>query len=256
MGILRLPHRWRLRKAIAVVVLLPLLAGFLLYVVLLSAEYLSARQASRMLDKLDTIRLGDPAERFEDAVQGCEIKRQHAEFSCELVAGAFRFHPPWALMGKLSLQHSYDLGRFLDRTGLRAWRLYTTASITEGHISKLTAGILVEGRYETLGGNWQLAPGVPTEYLWPGSGGDERRTLIRWFHITSLLSGEGLTVDATPGSTAHELRARSINRQCLFTFRGCDGLCEVLPDAVHVLRERGMGPGGRTNVPRAACDDK
>jgi hypothetical protein len=62
-------------------------------------------------------------------------------------------------------------------------------------------------------------------------------------------SGEGFRVYAIKESTDKELRTRRINRTCLFSFRGCDGLCELIPDAVPVLIERHRSWGGCCSVP-------
>jgi len=77
---------------------------------------------------------------------------------------------------------------------------------------------------------------------------------MHWFHITSLPGGEGFSINATPASTVQELASRRINRGCLFSSAGCDGLCELLPDAVPVLKERNRGWGGGTGVPKSKCD--
>jgi len=84
------------------------------------------------------------------------------------------------------------------------------------------------------------------------------RTLdyMHWYHITSMPSGEGFRVYATNESTDKELRARHINPACLLSFRGCDGLCELLPDAVPVLNDRHRGWGGCCSVPRSWCELK
>jgi hypothetical protein len=77
-----------------------------------------------------------------------------------------------------------------------------------------------------------------------------------WYHITSVPSGEGFTVHATPISTEKELNARRINRGCLFSSRGCDGLCELLSEAIPVLRERNSSWGGWTDATPSKCEVK
>jgi hypothetical protein len=243
----------RFGRVVSALIFLPFLICLFVYLCLLGAEYYSARDVSRILTRLEAIRLGDPSSTFEDAVRGCPIETQNGEYSCYLVAGAFRFDPPWALLRRLPLQQNYEVNRFLDHLGLRFWKFYATARISRAHIEEVSVNVVVVGRYEMLGGSWQLAQQVRPEFLRPDSAADEHRTLIRWFHITSLPSGEGLNVDATPESTEEELRSRSISPKCLFTFRGCDGLCEFLPSAAMVLKERGMGWGGHTEVPKSTC---
>jgi hypothetical protein len=254
MGIRRFIPRSIVGRIVAAVVVLPLILCAVLYFCLLSAEYYSARQASRMLYKLEAIRLGDSLARFEEAVRGCSIERRDGEHSCILTAGAFRWQAPVVLMSKLPLDQNYALSRILDRAGLRYWRLSATAFVQDGRIQHVSAQLLVVGSYETLGARWRIAQQVPSEYLNRDPSMDDRRTLIHWFHITSLPAGQGLMIDATPDSTEKELRARRINRSCLFSTRGCDGLCEILPDMAPVLKERNRNWGGRTDAPKSKCE--
>jgi hypothetical protein len=238
MGVKHWFLRSRARKIATVLLLAPIFSCFALYAVLLSAEYLSARRVSRILDRLEEIRLGDPATKFDDAVCGCEIRRTGSEYSCWLGAGAFRLPRLWALVAKLPLEQNYRLARTLDRLGLRFWHLYAYSSVRDNRIQSISAQILVTGKDETLGAKWTIAPEVSKDYLTDESAGDQKRTLIHWFHITSLPSGQGLMVDTTPASNGQEMAARKINRACLFSFRGCLGLCEFVPGAFQILRNR------------------
>ena len=54
--------------------------------------------------------------------------------------------------------------------------------------------------------------------------------------ISVLETGEGLISNITPNATQVELQAaRSINLDCLTSFRGCHSLCELLPRRGAVL---------------------
>lgn len=244
-------------KAIAVGLALVVAAAFASYLFLLAMEAYSARAASKMLDRLGPLRMGDSAKQFQQAVRGCGIEKSGDDSLCIVTAGAFRFPLPWKLLWKLPNDWPYRATDFLDGAGLRYWRLVADASVHDGRIQQLSLHLFVVGRYESLGAEWAISDHVPERYLkFMHLSSLEQRTYIGWFHITSIPSGEGFRIHATADSTAKELRARRINRECLFSFRGCDGLCELLPDAIPVLNDRNRGGGGWTSVPPARCDSE
>jgi hypothetical protein len=249
-----LPQERRSRIAIAVVATLIMMFPAS-YLFLLAEERYSVWQASKMLDALEAIRLGDPAGKFEQAVRGCEIERANANYRCTMTAGAWRFGPLWMLMSKLPNGPSYEFGQLLNRTGLRYWSLSASSTVQDERIQSVSVHSFVAGSSEVLGASWAITEQVPAHHyglrVWSA---DQERTYMGWYHITSVPSGEGFTVHATPASTENELRARHINRSCLFSSRGCDGLCELLPDVVPVLKERGSSWGGGTSATPAKCD--
>ena len=75
-----------------------------------------------------------------------------------------------------------------------------------------------------------------------------------WYHIMSVPPGGGCRHFYYCGQYTKELLAGRINRKGLLSFSRCDGLCELLPDAVAVLKERNESWGGCTEVPRSRCD--
>jgi len=68
---------------------------------------------------------------------------------------------------------------------------------------------------------------------------DRSRTYIGDYSITSLPGGKGIRIAATPDSEPRELQARHINQACLRSFNRCEELCQLLPDAISVLDDRG-----------------
>jgi len=232
----------------------PILVLASLYLYLLAEERISAWQAARILDRLEMLQLGDPAANFERAVQGCPMENTSTSLTCVVHAGAFRFAYPWKLLSRLPDDWTYILSKLLGRAGLRYWRLVASASINDAQVKGISVGVFVAGRYESLGAGWNLSPNLPDRYRNLNLSPDQKRTYVNWFNITGIPGGEGFEIHATSGSTEKELRARRVNRSCLFSFRGCDGLCELLPDASAILMERNSTWGGRTGAPRSKCD--
>jgi hypothetical protein len=225
-----------------------------LYVVLLGMEAYSQRQASLLLDRVEALRLGDPEANFDSAVKGFPVKKIRSGTLCTMTSGAYRFATLWRVIDELPEKPGSSIWTFCNRAGLRYWHLDVSSSSDGGHIRDLWAYLYVVGRYEGLGAEWRIAPAVPLPYSRNIGEPYDQRTYMTWYHITSSPSGEGFAIYATPKSTDNELTARKINRGCFLSFRGCDGLCELLPDAIPVLVGRQRDWGGGSCVPRSHCD--
>jgi hypothetical protein len=227
----------------------------MVYMLLLGAQAYSAVEASRMLDRLEALRAGSPVADLQQAVRPCEVKRYDSGETYELYAGAFRVRSPWRLLWKLPEEWAYGAEDVLNRLGLRQWMVRVIPTVRDGHIERLSVGVLVAGRYEQLGAGWEVAQRIPERFEDEELSAESRRTYMHWMHLTSFpRSGESFGIYVTPASTEKELQARRVNRSCLFSFRGCDGLCELLPDAIPVLKDRNASFGGCTNVPRSWCE--
>jgi hypothetical protein len=228
------------------------LAPLLLYLSLLAVQAYSVHQASIALTQLENLRLGDPASSFDRAVSPFRVEAgTHV-----LNAGAYRWSWAWEKLWLFNQSWGDELFYWFNRAGLRWWNVRASSSSQNEKLTGISVGFMVVGRYEMLGTGWRLDPDHPSVWgLGPHTEVD-RRTLVRWFHITSMPNGEGWEIVATPESTPAELAARHINRNCLLTLRGCDGLCELLPQAMTVLRERGTDWGGYTSVPASPCQNK
>ena len=240
------------RVALRVVVFLTL-QPVLLYLVLFAMEAYSAHQASVALTQLENLRLGDPASSYDRTVSA--FKTEAGVYV--LNAGAFRLERLWDWMWTSGPDRAEKLYYFASRAGLRWWRLTTSAAAENGKLTRVSAGFMVVGHYEMLGTGWNLEA---SHDLSLGTGRTptdaDRRTFLHWTAITSMPSGEGLIIEVTPESASTELAARHINRKCLLTMHGCDGLCELLPRAAKVLRERGTGWGGYTSAPPSPCKNE
>ena len=229
-----------------------ILVGFtLLYVLLLSMQAYSQHQASDVLDRLEALRVGDPEVKFENAIKGTpKTGNQFGEALYTVTSGPYRLPSILRLAEKMPT----SIWQLSNRLGLRYWRLDITSSSEKGRVRDVWAYSYVVGRHEALGAEWKIAPALPDVYELRSSRPDEQRTYMGWYHITSSPSGEGFSIYATPASTDPELMARHINRKCFLSIRGCDGLCELLPDAIPVLKQRNKGFGGCTSVPHSRCE--
>jgi len=233
------------------------LAAVGLYLFLLGREKLSARQAARTLDRLETLRVGSLAADFDHAVQECRVTKSGSVSTCLIDAGAFRSGYPWKLVWMLPADWPDRITAMLRRAGLRWWRISVSATIGDERIQEINVTAIVDGRYESLEADWSISNQLPAHLTNLHPNPDQQKlTYMGWFHITSGLSGEGFRIRATPDSTEEEMLAGRINPSCLFSFRGCDGLCELLPDAARFLKEHHRSWGGWTSVPRSKCELK
>jgi hypothetical protein len=245
----RSARKARLRKMVYLICTFLLLTPIGFYAVLLAMEAYSARQASAALTQLENLKLGDPASLYDHAVSAFkEEAGAHV-----LTAGAFRFERLWDWLWLFNQQWGDESFYFAYSARLRWWRITTTASTQDGKLTHISVGFMVVGRYEMLGTGWNLAHDHPFVSGRKPLTDLDRRTLLHWNAITSMPSGEGFQIEVTPQSTTKELAARRINRRCLLSFRGCDGLCELLPNTLAVLRERGTDWQGYTSVPASPC---
>ena len=238
------------RKLLAIAAIVLVCIPVALYAFLFALQAYSVWQASRTLDRLEALRIGDPAEDFDKAVRLC--KSGYGVYG--LTAGAYRPKYLWDHIYKLPQELADQVPLLASRVGLRWWDLTTSATFQEGKIATVSTRLWVVGRYEMLGAHWQIASTVPSSELLDAS--KDIPTYMRWFHITSMPSGEGFKIDATARTSEKELSARRINRTCLISSRGCDGLCEMLPDAVPVLEKQGRTWVGCTGAPASHCDLK
>jgi len=245
---------WHVPKSkVGKYVVLPVAIGvaamLVLYLILLAAEAYSAVQASRILNRVEALRLGSPVSDFERAVRPCKIEREDAKFSCILTAGPFRFHAIWTLLW-LPEDWALRVQNLLGHPGLRYWDIIFSVCVLDGAIDRVWTRAYVVGKDRALEATWDFSDGPPDPWVFPPQGAGDHRTVIGWYNITnlpgglglynitSLPGGQGFWIHATCASNEKELRARRINRKCLFSFRGCGGLYELLPDVVPVLKER------------------
>ena len=236
------------------------LIGFLcsavfLYALMLGGEAVSAKRAAKLLKAVESLRAGDPVSDFERAAISCKIQKYESGYMSEVTPWQYRQHWFWAAAGKLGNSVPSMIGNALSYAGIRPWRVSASIVIENAKIKEIHAHIYVRGRYEELGAHWTLQKDVLPEYS-SGKGWTEenRRTAFKYWIITP--GGEELVILTTGASTEKEIKTRAINSGCLFSIRGCDGLCELLPNVLAVLDERGTDWGGCTSVSPAKCRTK
>jgi hypothetical protein len=170
-----------------------------------------------------------------------------------VAAYQYRFERVWRLFSKLPEPWNSRLRNGLDVLGLRAWDIRVYPSLHDNQLESISVRAFVTGRYETLGASWLMADHA-MKFAGGGIEEGDPQTLMHWYHITSYISGEGYRISVTPRSSEEELWARHINGRCLVSFRGCDGLCDLLPDAARLLNKRHSSFGGCTGVPKPSCE--
>jgi len=193
---------------------------------------------SKALDALEAIRIGDPASSLERAVPQCTLSQMEESYRCEIFAGWGRWY--WqGVLAHIPSEHYLPVVWRLRRLGVQPWYVSVDASIREGHIRNLGLFAFVVAGRKSLGTEWELNENMPQRFVESSTTADQSRTLISGYSITSLPGGEGIHIAATPDSEPRELQARHINRACLRSFNRCEELCQLLPDAVSVLDDRG-----------------
>jgi hypothetical protein len=251
-----LPER-RLLKAIALTSLVLFTVCTVSYLFLLGAQVYSVLRVSRVLDRVERLRPGDPYTDYKSVISGCKTSETTGSGSyCHVVAGAFRSYLTWQLLQKVSDSLFDRIFATTSHMGLRYWDVLVSAAAKDDRLTNVSVRLYVVGRYEALGATWTRAATIPALYHGVALAPQDQQTYMHWYHITSMPSGEVFSVSTSNGSTEAELQARHFNRACLLSSRGCDGLCELFPYAIPVLNERHRSWGGWCSVPRSWCASK
>ena len=228
-------RRW---LRVMIFLIAPLFAILVLsYISTLLAQAVSARRVSKTLDALEVIRIGDPASSLERAVPQCTLS-QMERYRCEILAGWGRWY--WqGVLAHIPSEHNLPIIWTLRRFGVQPWYVSVDAAIPDGRIRSLRLDAFVIAGRKSLGAEWELNENMPQHFLDSNATGDQTRTFLGGYSITSLPGGTGIHIAVTPGSEPRELQARHINRACLRSFNQCEELCQLLPDAISVLDGRG-----------------
>ena len=230
-------------------------APFVLYLYLLMEQAYSVRQAAQVLDRVEILRRGQLAEVYDQAIKPCAIPGSLSFHDCEMVAGPFRSFWIRAFLAVASKFHSedtlhtndgeYRAYSFLNRIGLRWWSVKIRATIEHGSILRVLTEVEVIGkRSERMSASWELAEYSSPRFKAKDLNVNDRRTMIEGTgadsYPLSWTSGESVRIGVTSDSTEKELQARYINRGCLSSRNGCDGVCDLLPNLLPVLHDRNI----------------
>jgi hypothetical protein len=215
---------------VLVLILLPIaLYGFLLVL-----QTYSAWQATRALDKLQRLHLGDPTVALTAVVSTWKSDRDEY-FWLEPIS----YRADWLgwLYNHISPRAAERVADLAVLLSLRYWRLSVSPRFESGRIASLSTILLVFNREESVGGGWELVPNVPQRYL-RATTDSNMPTFVAWFHITSNPGGYGYQVITTPRSSADDLNARKLDSSCLLPFRRCRTPFELLPNVAPLLEKQ------------------
>lgn len=205
-----------------------------LYGLLLILQGYSAWQAASTLDKLQSLRLGDPAAAFTDAVSTWQSDGDR-HFS--LLPIPYRADWYGWLYNHISSRSAERVSHLSNFLRLRNWRLHTSAEFESGRIASLSATLLLFNPEESVGGGWTLAPSMNEPFIPPATD-PNTPTFVNWFHITSSVEGYGYRVSTTPRSSADDLKARHIDCACLLPFHRCRTPLQLLPNVTPLLEKQ------------------
>jgi hypothetical protein len=213
MGIKELSPRSRKWRIFALAIALLIAAPLVLYVSTLIMQVYSARLVSKMLDALETLRVGDPASSLERAVPGCKVEEMASHYRCAMLPGWGPWQ--WRLLSRLPFASDVRRVEFLRRAGIQPWYVSVSSLVRDGHIQEIRVTAMVVGKYKSLGTDWQIAESIPLRFTDRNQEPGQPPTSIGGFSITSLPGGCGIYIAVTPGSTPRELPGASYQSSVL-----------------------------------------
>jgi len=217
-------------------------------------------RASKMLAKVQRVNVGDS----EDSIRPL-LKRYGGyrwdvqlgaleDFNYVLEVNPWRF-PTVSNYKSGGREHPIGVGmnaRLRRAMGLRQWLVTSEIAVKKQQIVAVQADVFVEGKIMWLGTSWRLSE-KPREFK-----RDPTADYVQWplppnLHFVSpafleMGTGGGTSWDFwfKPPSPAVQRRvANRWNFGCLDSFRGCDSLCDLLPEAARFFNEHSdLAPGG------------
>ena len=204
-----------------------------LFVSLVIAQTYSVWEASKTLDRLEKLRVGDQAESFAIATESC----QPLTNGCFLEAGAYH----WSWFERVSPEWSEHIESLASRGGLPWWVFSAFRTLDEGRISRISVSVMVVApQKKVLVGAWTLSP---TLLFIPNDLDRDAPTSVTPVNVTSTGPAEGYRVNVTDRSSATDLQARAMNRRCLLPFGRCECICQLLPHAGPLLLKEHLNCG-------------
>ena len=138
---------------------------------------------------------------------------------------------------------------FRRAIGLRLWTAFARIGVNSAQVTSIYGGVIVEGKTEWLGGQWQLARSTPQQeaQLLARQGipwQDTQHYFMKLDPLTSGFSraqGTGISVYSwfTPSATSNEKQSASrFYMGCLTSRQGCRTVCDLVPGASEYVRIR------------------
>jgi hypothetical protein len=208
-----------------------------------------ANRAQRMLKELASIEVGESESTLADISRNFG-RQSDNNASPEVARHRSLGVDPWRLKAGIFKSDWLDgtarrsigeygvLRKFRRRIGLRMWTVLGNVTIEAGKVREVDTDVLVEGENEWLKADWSYAkdfdPRLHLERDYPAaSSSSNLKFYSKWTHLHwDDETGEGTLNYVTLAATPEEKDAsKSINGNCLTSWRGCRSLCELMPNA-------------------------
>jgi hypothetical protein len=124
--------------------------------------------------------------------------------------------------------------------GMRDWFAGVQLSIRGGRVQQVSATVLVKGRSEWIGHEWEFANAMPRSDM-------QSKAFTIESAILEMEDSGGMEIQnyLTPRASEEEFQAaRSFNTRCLTSIASCDGLCDLAPRALQYLKQHPDVNGG------------
>jgi len=248
-----------MRRRLGVVVRLLAVAIGLLLLCYVAARLLLAyeiHRASQMLEKVRAVNVGDS----EDSIR--PLLKRFGGYRWDVQLGALENYNyvleinPWRYPTLSNhREHPIKTGfnaRIRSAFGLRQWLVLSEIAIKKQQVVAVQAETYVEGKTMWLGTSWRLSE-KPREFE-----RDPTADYLQWppepdldlvsSAILEMGIGGGASWSFWVKPSSPTIQRKAANRWdfgCLDSFRGCDSLCDLLPEAARFLHEQsGFSPRG------------
>jgi hypothetical protein len=105
-----------------------------------------------VLNRLEKIRVGDPAPTLLSTIEGSAIKQRDSEYYCQIYHFQLQFQ--WLDAAFAKLPDEVTWAERLRHLGLREQYLSVSATVDRQRVQRISVGLIVAGRYESMGSQW------------------------------------------------------------------------------------------------------
>lgn len=223
---------------------------------------IEARRAASLLKQLNKVQIGQSDSALSSLM--------NYEYPASELRDAGNAHTQILLVDPWHLRRPFSRYEWVDRyvheavfgidhsrrrLGVRVWYVAGGVQFEQGKVRGVGAELVVEGKNEWLLASWNRVTEMPAyqikDYKERGLYSPAmERYLVRWthLHMGPAETGEGIRNWITPSATEVEQHAaRTINLECLTSVSGCSTLCDLMPDATKLRRERNYPGWGGTS---------